>query len=292
MTDFTSTARRRELGADLRRIRERSGINGNEMAAKLHWNASTLSRAETGKRPLKMIEIAAYLGLCGVAGPEMDRILDLAGEPDDHRIKQHLGKIPDELRSLMLAESTATEIDVFEPIFIPGTLQTPEYSRALFIDFGMLDPAKLDERVELRHARRAVLTRLNPARCSFYIHESALMLPVGGPVVMRDQLLHLLFTDSRPQCAVRVLPFAAGPRGTAPGSFHIFGYPEDFPLVFLEHENTSEFLESPDALKTYRELLDRLASAALDEAQSRAFIAWKASEFDQGAAEHAEVAQE
>lgn len=179
MADFASTGRHRELGAELRRIRERVGINGMEMASKLHWTASTLSRAETGKRPMSMIEIATYLGLCGVAGEEMDKILELAGEPDDYRIKSHLGKIPDELRTLIFHESAASAIDVYEQNFVPGLLQTEAYSRALFEAFGVLDRVDIEGRVEVRHARRIVLTKVNPAHCTFFIHQRALEMPVG-----------------------------------------------------------------------------------------------------------------
>lgn len=287
MTDYASTARRRELGAELRCFRERRGITCTEMAAKLHWHVSTLSRAETGKRPMTPIEVATYVGLCGIAGEQLDELLDLAAESDDYRIKPHLGRIPDELRSLIFHESTASMIDVFEPLFIPGMLQTPEYAQALLEEGGAADPALIPTWVDIRIARRQALTRPNPAQCTFLIHENALHLPVGTPKVMRDQLLHLLFSDGRPQCAIRVIPIAAGPLGIVSGSFSIFGYPENSPLVYLEHQTTSEFLETPRELAAYRALAKRLASVALSEAESRARVAWMASGYEkQGVGRH------
>ncbi len=103
---------------------------------------------------------------------------------------------------------------------------------------------------------------------------------------MHEQMLHLLFASSRPQCSLRVIPTSAGARGVAPGPFQIFSYPEGAPVVYVQHETTSEFLESRKDLLGYRELLNRVASVALTDAQSREFIAWMASEYEQqGAAQ-------
>lgn len=161
---------------------------------------------------------------------------------------------------------------------------------------GKVDPADMDERVEVRLSRRKVLTRVSPAQCAFYVHENALRMPVGGPRVMHEQMLHMLFATSRPQCSIRVVPTSAGPQGMVAGSFHIFRYSEGAPLVYLQHQTTSEFLESMKELRTYQGILNRIASVALTDAQSREFIAWMASEYEQqGAARHGSgpgVAQE
>lgn len=295
MTIFMSTARRRELGIGLRRLRERCGISGTEMAAKLHWHPSMLSRAETGKRPVSVIEVATYTGLCDVTGDEQQALLDLVDEPDDYRLKPHLGQLPDELQTLIFHESTASTIDCFELIFIPGITQTREYARALLVGGRVLDPASIDNRVEIRMCRKSVLTRSYPAQCTLYIHENALRLQVGGPKVMQEQMLHLLFVGGRPQCSIQVIPNAAGVLGAAPGAFYIFGYDEGSPVVYLEHQTTSEFLESRAELDTYRDVLKRLASVALPEAESREVIVWMASEYErQGAARHGDggVAEE
>jgi Domain of unknown function (DUF5753) len=127
------------------------------------------------------------------------------------------------------------------------------------------------------------------------VHENALRLQVGGTEVMHEQMLHLLFASGRPQCAIRVVPASAGPYGMVSGSFHIFGYPDGRPVVYVEHPTTSEFLESAKELVSYSAILNRVASVALTEAHSREFIAWMASEYEQqGATPHVEgeLAQE
>jgi hypothetical protein len=195
--------------------------------------------------------------------------------------------IPDELRTLIFHEQTANSIEIYEPIFVPGLMQTEDYIRALFDETGLLAPADIDGRVGIRLARRSILTRIYPTQCAFYVHENALRMPVGDPQVMHEQMLHLLFQGSRPQCSVRVVPISAGGRGAAMGSFHIFSYAEGAPVVYLEHETTSDFLESREDLDIYRASLKRVADAALDEAQSRDLIGRIASDYEQGAARDA-----
>ena len=128
MTELVSTARRRELGAALRRIREQQGLAGNELATRLRWTCTMVSRTETGKRATTEAEVLKYTSMCGLAGPEQDALVSLAIEPDDYRLKPH-GQIPDALRALIFHESTASEIESFQPIYIPGILQIEDYMR-------------------------------------------------------------------------------------------------------------------------------------------------------------------
>jgi hypothetical protein len=237
------------------------------------------------------IEVATYTALCGIAGPRLAEMLSLADEPDDNRLKPHGGRVPDELRTLMFHEQTANEITSFQPIYIPGVAQTEDYARALFAEGGIINPADIENYVQLRVSRRDVITRVNPAQGVFYIHENTLRAPIGDPQVMYEQMLHLLFLGTRPQCSIRVVPVAAGGRGMAAGSFQVFGYPEGAPVVCLQHETTSEFLENGKHLASYRKLLQRVASVALDEARSRELIALVASDYERlGAAGYADGA--
>lgn len=137
MSELTSTGRRRELGSDLRHLREHRGFNGTEMASRLKWTSTMLSRAETSKRPMTEIEVATYTGVCGVTGAEQDVLLDLAREPDDYRLKPHLGQLPDQLRSLIFHEATASRIESYQPIFIPGVTQTEGYARGPRCDHAL-----------------------------------------------------------------------------------------------------------------------------------------------------------
>jgi hypothetical protein len=138
-------------------------------------------------------------------------------------------------------------------------VQTEDYARAVFSESGSVAPANIENRVATRMNRRSVLTRIDPAQCAYHVHENALRAPIGGAQIMYEQMLHLLFVSSRPQCSIRVIPVSSGARGMAEGSFQVFGHPEGPPVVCVQNQTTSEFLESKKELTAYRTVLERVA---------------------------------
>jgi transcriptional regulator with XRE-family HTH domain len=292
MSEIQTTGRRREVGAELKRIRQQTKQPAYKVAAKLGWTASHISRSEAGKRRVTDVDAGHYLGICGAQDDELQEILKTVNEPDDYRLQIHDGRLPDELRTLIFHEATATRIRSFQPIYIPGIGQTEAYARALLQELALDNPAKIDYLVRLRMKRSEVLSKLNPPKCMYFIHEHALRTPIGGPRVMNEQILHLLFLGDNPACAIRVVPGSAGARGLAAGSFQIFGYKEDPPMVCLQHETTSEFLETDAEVARYQSILKRVATVALDGPDSREFLAQVASDYErQGDAWHADREQ-
>jgi transcriptional regulator with XRE-family HTH domain len=280
MSELQTTGRRREVGAALKRVREERGWPAYRLAERLDWTPSHISRSEAGKRRVTDFDVGYYLGMCGAPRGEVEEVLKTVNEPDDYRLQLHEGRIPDELRTLIFLESTATQIRSFQPVFIPGILQTAGYARALFLAGGLMDPDRIDYLVRVRKARSGLLDKRKPPQCMFFMHEHVLHSLVGGPRVMNEQLLHLLFMGNRPECAIRVVPISAGAAGMVGCSFQIFGYQEDPPLVCLQNVTTSEFLENDDEVASYRSILNRVANVALDGAQSREWLATMASEYE------------
>ncbi|HYS40671.1 MAG TPA: helix-turn-helix transcriptional regulator [Pseudonocardiaceae bacterium] len=281
MGQIETTGRRREVGAELKRIRQQIPLPAYKVAEKLGWTPSHISRSEAGKRKVTDVDAGHYLGICDAPDADLQEILKIVNEPDDYRLQVHDGRIPDQLRTLIFFESTATEIQCFEPIYIPGVAQTPDYASALIEQTGLAEPSQIGYLVETRKRRGEVLTRPKPPKCLYLVHESALRAPVGSARVMNEQILHMLFLGDNPACAIRVVPASAGARGMVNGSFHIFGYQEDPSVVYLEHETTSEFLETHDEVARYRKILKRVATVALDGQRSRQFLADLASDFEQ-----------
>jgi transcriptional regulator with XRE-family HTH domain len=275
------------VGAALKRIRQERGLPAYRLAEQLDWTPSHISRSEAGKRRVTDVDAGYYLGMCGAPRVEVQEVLKIVNEPDDYRLQLHQGRIPDELRTLIFHENTATEIYTVEPNFMPGPTQTADYVRALFEEGGIVDPSRIDDLVAIRTSRSAAFNRPNPQKRMYFVHENALRAPVGGPRVMNEQLLNLLFLGQRPHCPIRVIPTSAGVRGMTVGSFQIFNYKEDPSMIYLEHETTSEFLETEDEVAHYRRILNRVASVALDGAQSRELLATMASNYERrGDARH------
>ncbi|MFL6144409.1 MAG: helix-turn-helix domain-containing protein [Labedaea sp.] len=282
-----STARTRELGAELRRVREAARYTGKELAWKLGWSPSKVSRMETGDRGTSEMDAAVYAAFCGAIGDDLHRLLGLAQVVDDNHWLQVRGeRLPDELRSLIALETTAEIITYYEPLVIPGLLQIEDYARAVFRETGVLPAESVESRVRIRMDRQRLLNRRNPPEVTFFVHENALRTPVGNIEIMHEQILHLLLAGAAPPCQLRVVPASSGARTGLTGAFIWMAHRAHNPVIYVEHLTTSLFLEGRDEVLAYRRRLEQLQVVALDVGQSRAYLAALASEYDREEGEH------
>jgi transcriptional regulator with XRE-family HTH domain len=278
-----STIRRRELGEELRRHRQRAGFLGWQLAARLGWHASSITRLEKGERSTSEVHITQYLAYCGASNDDIQRLLELnrrAVDDNGFCLQQHGERLPDGLHTLIRHETTASTIANFELVVIPGLLQTEEYIRHGLISMGITRDDQVKNRMQARMDRQAVLRQRQPPQCTFFIHEFALRLVMGNTQVMHDQILHLLFWSGRPQCDIRIVPASAGYVPGMAGPFMMMEYTEHRPLVYLQTETASLFLEEPAAVGQYRVILKDLAKVALDEGQSMGRLAQLANHYN------------
>jgi len=279
MSHREPTIRSRELGDGLRQAMEAARLTGKQAAQMLSWSPSFVSLLLSGKRGASEVDIAAFLGVCRVKGPERDRLLALCREQDTPGwLQQHGSRLPKQLVTLIDHENKAVAISGFEAIFVPGLLQTGEYARAVISRNVNVPPDEVDERVAARLARQSLFSRASPARFTFYLHESVLRTPVGGLAVMRDQLHHLVRMSTRSYLALRVVPVALGAHAAMTGAFRLMEFAEFKPVAYLESETSSLFLEKPEESAAYQRILGALAQAALGEGQSRELVAALATE--------------
>jgi hypothetical protein len=285
--------RARELGESIRQAMRKAEIRSNAVARQLGWSGSRVSRLLSGKRGGSPEDVIAVLALCGVHGKERDRLVALSHEHEQPNWFQ----VGPQLRTLINHESKATTIKQFEFNLVPGLLQTESYIRALMTAATWLSPEEIEKRVTARLGRQKLLSRLDPPKFTFYIHEFALRLPVGGSGIMSDQLHRLLRLSVRPSLTLRVVPIALGPHAAIHGSFRLMEFTEINPLIYLDTQTSSIYLETIDEVRAYRTILARLRDTALDEAQSREVIAALAVDLyadgeDHGSLERPPVAEE
>jgi transcriptional regulator with XRE-family HTH domain len=276
-----SSARRRELGNELKYVREQAELSGHELARILGWVPSKVSRYEGGRRTPSELDVAVFLTSCGAKRTELERLLKLAREADaPYWVRPHSHQLPDQLRSLMIQESSACAIRGYEPLVVPGLLQTEGYARAVFQWMNKLDDHFVDSLVEARIGRQSILRRRLPPRCTFFIHERALRSTLGGARVMNEQLLHLVFSASLPHCSIRVLPESTGDYGAAGGPFMLMEYAAYPPAAYAETYTAGLFVEEPHDVATYGEILNVFDSDALKGGESVEWLAELANHFD------------
>ena len=287
MRDREPTIRSRELGEGLRRAMEQAELDQKGAAERLGWSQSRVSRLLSGKRGGTEVDVSAFLAVVQVTGAERERLLRLCREQNTPGwLQQHGSRLPHQLRTLIDHENKAVSIDVFEPTLVPGLLQTTDYARALIREMGTTPAEETEDRVAARLGRQSLFGRERPARFSFFIHEFVLHLPVGGPAVMAEQLQHLLRKATRPYLSLRVVPAVLGGYAAAAGSFTLMQFAEFRPVVYLESQTTTLFLEKPEEIAAYRRILALLAETALGERESTELIATLATDLSADREDH------
>ncbi|MDT7723916.1 MAG: hypothetical protein QOI21_492 [Actinomycetota bacterium] len=276
-----STARRRELGGELRNIRKRQRMSGHQLGRRLEWPPSNISRLETGVRPLPVVDVATFLGTCGANAADRKRLLKLAEASDDsYWVRPYFDALTDPLKSLIIQESLAESILVFESTFIPGLQQTEAYMRAAFELDGRYARERADILVKARVERQKLLDRRIPPHCTYFIHERALRSQLGGRKVMQEQLLHLVLSSNLRHCSIRVVPDSAATLLMLNNPFRIMEFADHPAVVYTDTYAAGLFIDDRMAVEAYYSLSAQLQQSALNEGQSRQWLAQLANEYD------------
>ncbi|MGH3830985.1 MAG: Scr1 family TA system antitoxin-like transcriptional regulator [Pseudonocardiaceae bacterium] len=279
MEDQEPTIRGRELGEGLARALKDAKLKQTDASRKLRWSQGRVSRLLSGKRGGSEVDVSAFLAIVDVTGAERERLLGICREQSTPGwLQQHGTRLPQQLRTLIDHEDKAVAHSHVQTMLVPGLLQTAEYAHAVISRVANVPAEEVDDRVAARLARQSLFTREHPARFTFYLHEAALRLPVGGPAVMAEQLRHLLHKSTRPYLKLRVIPASHGAHAATAGPFHLMEFATFRPVIYLESATASVFLEKPEQITAYRSILRALAKTALGEEESRELIATLATE--------------
>jgi hypothetical protein len=180
--------------------------------------------------------------------------------------KAYVETVPDGYLDLLAAEEDATRIVHFHPTFIPGLLQTESYAAAITpaTTAKSMTAAEAENLVRVRMLRQqAALDGSPPKELVFLLDETALRRPVGSPIVMREQLDHLLVLADHPAVTLVVVPFQEQPHPGLLGAFILLQYasgPEDV-LCFEWQMGNILVRNEPALVRRYHSLADQLMSA-------------------------------
>jgi transcriptional regulator with XRE-family HTH domain len=275
------TVRRRRLAAELRRLRERAEMTGDQVAKRLKWSASKLSRIENAHTTPRAVEIRKLLALYDVEGSYADDLLALAREAAGKGWWETFSStLPPEYAALIGMETEAQSALSWEPLIVPGLLQTGDYAREVTNGYlERIDPVPPSEtlrRVEARLARQQVLIRDNPLRLSAVLDQSVLQRRFGNPNVMRSQIKRLIELSERDNISLRILPLdGRHPIGTGAFALLQFGDVHDMTyqdVVYIENLTGGRYVEEEDEVFRYRRAFDRLSDLSLDEQKSREML--------------------
>jgi transcriptional regulator with XRE-family HTH domain len=273
--DEGPTLRRRRLGAELKKCRESAGMTQETVSRHFEWNTAKVTRIETARVAVSARDVRDMLSLYGVRDDAYrEALVDLARLSKE---RSWWTDYKDVMRpgNFVGLEAGAAAMRVFEPILLPGLLQTEDYMRALMRTGRRNDPpANIDRRIALRIHRQNRLREPNPLELAAIIDESVLRRTIGGDDVMREQLLHLIETAQLPNVTVQILPFDAGEHTFLGGPAALLEFRETthMDVVYLEGLAGDYYEEQPHEVARYREEFDRLSARALDHRMSLKMI--------------------
>ena len=185
-------ARRRLLGAALRRHRESLGYRLDDAARILECDRSKISRIESGQRGIRPRDLRDLLTEYGVAEQEQQTLTAIA---HPHRAsgwwQPYTDVLPAPCLDYLITEAAASRIEIYQPQQVPDLLQTPDYARAVAAADPALSPGQQDLILESMLTRQQQILGEQRPDLAVVIGEAALHQVVGGPDVMRAQLTHL-----------------------------------------------------------------------------------------------------
>lgn len=268
-----TAVRKRMLGRRLRELREDAGLTLDVAAPALDFSTSTLSRIEKGAQYANVHVVRSMLDLYNAGGPVWTELVELARAVRQRGWWRAHG-IGDD--SYVAFENEATLVLDFTLDYVPGLLQTTDYSRALIAaSIARRSEDELENAVSVRTIRQERLRAADhPLELAAIVDESVLHRPVGGAAILGTQLAHLIDMAALPTVTLQVLPLAVTARTTMGSGFIVlsFGDLGEPDMAYVEHALGAVQLEKEDDVANGRVMFDRLRSDALSPADSTALL--------------------
>jgi transcriptional regulator with XRE-family HTH domain len=245
------------IGHQLRFLRTARGLTGAEAAKIAGCGPATISRIETGEQ--KMTEQQAErLDAAWRTGGLFAVLIYYARRASN----------PDWFNSFTRHEREAERIRMYGGQYVPGLLQTPEYTTALLAAGREKDK---EAHFGRRMARQEVLARPNPPEIWLILAQNVLECPVGGCDVMKAQLARLVELSELPTVSIRVVPTAAGANEGLDGPFMIFTGRRG-EVAYADAPNAGRLIVDIDEVKDFVTRFDRIGMVALPIDASRELI--------------------
>ncbi|GAA4234775.1 helix-turn-helix transcriptional regulator [Actinomadura meridiana] len=263
------------LAKQIRRLRGMSvdPETGREMTpadlAKLVYRSESLVKAwESGRRVPQHDDLR-----------RLDEIFDTKGlleEIGKELVKNE--RAPEWMDRWLEIEEKSDQLLTYQPLLIPGLLQTPEYACAVITKSGR-KVDDVEKQVERRIDRQEVLSPYNDLMLVAIIDEGALYRPVGDQTTMHDQLVKLLEIAECPGVNVQVVPQNVGAYAGLAGGFVIASM-EGHDFAYVDDVFSGDVLEHPEEVAIIKRIWEDLRLEALPGKQSielirKALDQWK-----------------
>ncbi|WHM41249.1 helix-turn-helix transcriptional regulator [Streptomyces sp. BPTC-684] len=255
-------------GDQVKLWRESAGVSREELCKATGYQYEYVKSMENGRRKptLRLLQVADEL--CDAKGKLLAAHSYLKPEPFPARSQEY-----------MQEEAEAIAVHSYQPVLIPGLLQTEEYARTLISEScPPLDDETVEERVNARLRRQDALRARPSVMFGFIMYEAALRTMVGGPQCMGRQLHHVLEAAALRNVSVQVLPMGRCSGLALSGSVVLLESPDHEHYAFAEGQTTSALYADPNKVSELTQRHGMIRMHALSVEESAEFISKVAEE--------------
>jgi transcriptional regulator with XRE-family HTH domain len=264
---------REALGGRLREVRRRAGLTGRQLAGRLGWAPSKVSKLENGRQAPTDDDIRGWCSVCGADGErELGALLaSLHSVESRHAEWRRVlrGGASGHQGEITALDARTRVFRAFEISIVPGLLQVDSYARAIFTKIAAAHdvPRDIHDAVTSRMARQPIL--YDPAkRFHFVIAEAALRYRLCPPEVMLAQLDRLMSATALAGVRIGIIPDRVSYRVIPSHGFWIL----DDKLVMVETISAELNLTQSQEIELYSRTFAQLAGIAVYGGQARAII--------------------
>jgi transcriptional regulator with XRE-family HTH domain len=263
LDDEEAGAVMRTVTRQLKLWREAAGLTQAEFGAAIGYGEETVSCVERGRR----IPRPEYLDAA-------DEVLGAGGKIA--ALKQDVAEVryPKKVRDLKKLEAEATELCAYNNSVIHGLLQTEKYARAvLSARRPPFTADQLEQQVSARVARQEIVSDTTARPLFNFVQcESTLRRPIGGKMVMREQLERLLQVAKFPNVDLQVLPLGREENSGLDGSFRLLRLEDGSTVGHVEVAHISRVIAEPKEVQLLDIQYGIIRAQALSPRESMALI--------------------
>ncbi|MGW6445093.1 helix-turn-helix domain-containing protein [Lentzea sp. NPDC055074] len=276
--DFRATTLERAIGRQLAGWRAERELSLTEAGQRVGFSSAKLSMMENAVQPSAPVDVMALGYVYKVPAVEWQAVVSRAQHAERERARSSGGGVVfDPAADFANLVFEATLLRVFTTDLVPAVFQLPGYTDAVLQSD---DPVRTARLAMVREAWASRRHDKDPLVAHAVFPEAVLRHVIGGPRVMKAQLLHLMEVSEHPAVSVRVVPRGAGAYPAMGSPFTLLGFPhrQHNDVAYLETFIKGEYVEDPELTQECASRFASLQEAALGEGESLELIAEAAAD--------------
>jgi len=265
---------RRTLGSALRGFRKERGLNTQQLADKLGYSRSTISRTETGEKSMTAVQLQDIILALGIDVQSSKALHILRDKTDEEQWwdNEYFGFLTPTMRKNAGYEAAARKFKILTESMVPGLLQSDKYVELIMAYTFGPDSKLYEKRVKYRIARRRYLAPERGVEFHAVIDSGVLDRCIAHPEVLKDQIEHLITIGSQPNITIQIVPPSAQRVRVMSDRIRMEFGGEINPVVYAEASLISKFSEQSQDVTDTVDLFGTYLAQALTPEDSIVYM--------------------